>query len=159
MNIAKNFLANNFKKSMQYLADKNHWRNTFKDQLNVDFKDWLYDSVSQNLTNKTRSKNFKDGICNTQISTISKEKDPIKKTVKFNLEQKEKSRQIESKDKRVVHFLFNSGLPTKISPIARKMKLHLQMSPAELREFEEEEKEKFLGYIEKLKAEELDEGE
>jgi len=50
-------------------------------------------------------------------------------------------------------------LPTKISPIARKMKLHLQMSPAELREFEEEEKEKFLGYIEKLKAEELDEGE
>ena len=58
-----------------------------------------------------------------------------------------------------MHFLFNSGLPTKISPIARKMKLHLQMSPAVLREFEEEEKEKFLGYIEKLKAEELDEGE
>ena len=64
MNIAKNFLANNFKKSMQHLADKNHWRNTFKDQLNVDFKDWIYDSVAQNLTNKTRSKNFKDGICN-----------------------------------------------------------------------------------------------
>jgi hypothetical protein len=33
------------------------------------------------------------------------------------------------------------------------------MSPAELREFEEEEKEKFNAYIDKLKAEELDEGE
>jgi hypothetical protein len=33
------------------------------------------------------------------------------------------------------------------------------MSPAELREFEEEEKEKFMSYIDKLKAEELDDGE
>lgn len=58
-----------------------------------------------------------------------------------------------------MHFLFNSGLPSKISPIARKLKLHLQMSPAELREFEDEEKEKFMSYIDKLKAEELDDGE
>lgn len=159
MNIAKNFLASNFKKSMKHLADKNHWRNTFKDQLNVDYKDWLYDSIAQNLTNKARSKNFKDNICNTQISQISKEKDPIKKTVRFNIEQKEKSRQIESKDKRVVHFLFNTGLPTKISPIARKFKFHLTMSPSELRDFENDEKEKFEGYVQKLAAEELDEGE
>ena len=31
MNIAKNFLSTNFMKSMQSLADKNHWRNSFKD--------------------------------------------------------------------------------------------------------------------------------
>ena len=29
LNIAKSFLSSNFKKSMQILADKNHWRNTF----------------------------------------------------------------------------------------------------------------------------------
>ena len=29
LNIAKNFLSTNFKKSMQYLADKNHWRDSF----------------------------------------------------------------------------------------------------------------------------------
>lgn len=31
LNIAKSFLANNFVQSMQFLADKNHWRDTFKD--------------------------------------------------------------------------------------------------------------------------------
>ena len=31
---------------MQILADKNHWRDTFQDQLNVDFKDWMYDQVA-----------------------------------------------------------------------------------------------------------------
>jgi len=52
LNIAKTFLANNFKKSMGYLSEKNHWRDTFKDQLNVNFKDWLLESVENNLSNK-----------------------------------------------------------------------------------------------------------
>jgi len=64
MNIAKNFLSTNFMKSMQSLADKNHWRDSFKDQLNVDYKDWLYDSVAKTLENKGKSGNFKDEICN-----------------------------------------------------------------------------------------------
>lgn len=29
LNIAKQFLSTNFKKSMQFLADKNHWRDSF----------------------------------------------------------------------------------------------------------------------------------
>ena len=29
LNIAKNFLSNNFMKSMQFMADKNHWRDSF----------------------------------------------------------------------------------------------------------------------------------
>lgn len=48
--------------SMQFLADKNHWRDTFKDQLNVDFREWLYDSVQKNLTNKQKASNFKDEV-------------------------------------------------------------------------------------------------
>ena len=63
LNIAKQFLSTNFKKSMQFLADKNHWRDSFQDQLNVDFKDWIYGSISQNISNKQKSSNFKDSIC------------------------------------------------------------------------------------------------
>ena len=64
LNIAKNFLSTNFKKSMEHLASKNHWRDTFKDQLNVDFKDWMYNSIAKNLENKAKSGSFKDGVCN-----------------------------------------------------------------------------------------------
>jgi hypothetical protein len=46
-----------------------------------------------------------------------------------------------------------------MSPIARKLKFHLSMTPSELREYELEEKEKFEAYVQKLAAEELDEGE
>jgi len=120
MNIAKTFLSQNFKTSMQHLADKNHWRDTFKDQLNVDFKDWMYDSIARTLENKEKSSQFKDGLCKDQLKEIGTEKDPIKRTVRFNLEAKEKSRQIESKDKRTVHFMFNTGAPSRISPFARK---------------------------------------
>lgn len=52
LNIAKSFLSNNFKSSMQFLADKNHWRDTFKDQLNVNFRDWLMKEVGTTLSNK-----------------------------------------------------------------------------------------------------------
>jgi hypothetical protein len=51
-------------KSMQGLADKNHWRDSFKDQLNVDFKDWMYDSIAKNIENKSKACNFKDDIAN-----------------------------------------------------------------------------------------------
>ena len=63
LNVAKSFLSTSFNKSMQYLADKNHWRDTFKDQLNVDFQDWMYQSIANNLTNKVKSGNFKDTVC------------------------------------------------------------------------------------------------
>jgi hypothetical protein len=49
---------------MQGLADKNHWRDSFKDQLNVDFKDWMYDSIAKNIENKSKACNFKDDIAN-----------------------------------------------------------------------------------------------
>jgi hypothetical protein len=141
---------------MQYLADKNHWRDTFKDQLNVDFKDWMYDSIARTLENKEKSSKFKDGICQEQLKDIGTEKDPIKRTVRFNLEAKEKSRQIESKDKRTVHFIFNTGVPSRISPFARKYQKFLDGT---MQANEDEEKEKFENYIQRLIGEELEEGE
>lgn len=156
LNIAKNFLANNFKQSMQFLADKNHWRDTFKDQLNVDFKEWMYQSVAQNLDNKTKASTFKDSICEDQVSKIGTTKDPIKRRVQFGLEKKEKFRLIESKNKRIIHFLFNPSVQCTISPFARKYKRFIDGS---LLEFTREEKAAFDNYIQKMIAEELEDNE
>ena len=155
LNIAKSFLASNFKKSMQHLADKKHWRNTFKDQLNVDFKDWMYNSITDNLVNKAHSANFKDGICTDQMGKIGKEKDPIKSAVKDSINARAKSRAIESIDKRVVHFLFNPTVQAKISPWARK---YGQYKEGTMQEIESKEKEAFDSYVENIINETLEEG-
>ena len=84
---------------MQYLADKNHWRDTFKDQLNVNFKEWMLDAVAKNIENNQRSCTFKESLCDEQLATIGSTKDPIKRKVQFDLQKKEKFRMIESKDK------------------------------------------------------------
>jgi hypothetical protein len=71
---------------MKILADKKHWRDTFQDQLNVDYKDWMYEQVAQNLSNRKKSKAFKDAICTNQLTSIGTEKDPIKARVRYGLE-------------------------------------------------------------------------
>lgn len=55
-----------------------------------------------------------------------------------------------------MHFLFNPNVPSKMSPFARK---YLKFREGNLAEFEAEEKEKFDAYVQRLGAEELDEGE
>jgi hypothetical protein len=52
----------------------------------------MYDSIARTLENKEKSSQFKDGICQEQLKDIGTEKDPIKRSVRFNLEAKEKSR-------------------------------------------------------------------
>lgn len=44
------------------MADKNHWRDSFQDQLQVDYKEWMINAVTQNLENKAKSAVFKDKI-------------------------------------------------------------------------------------------------
>ena len=119
LNLAKSFLKNNFVNSVKLLAEKRHWKDTFKDQLHCEYKDWLYSAVSRNLTNKQKAKAEQDDICNNQFTSIGNEKVPIKRRVVYKLDQKERGRLIESKDKRLVHFLFNSGHKSKMSPFAR----------------------------------------
>lgn len=63
---------------------------------------------------------------------------------------------IESKDKRIVHFLFNPGYASKISPFARRFNRLLEGT---LQQFMETEKQMFDEYIEKFKNEELEENE
>ena len=49
-------------------------------------------------------------------------KDAIKKTYEMRLQRKEKVRRIESNSQRTVHFIFDSGIPNKITPFTRKYK-------------------------------------
>jgi hypothetical protein len=55
-----------------------------------------------------------------------------------------------------VHFMFNTGVPNRISPFARK---YQQFLGGTMKATEEEEKEKFDGYISRLMGEELEDGE
>lgn len=70
--------------------------------------------------------------------------EPIKKTIQFNIQKKENVRQIESNERRLVHFLFNPTVPSKITPFARK---YLKLIDGTLKEFEEEEADKFNAYV------------
>lgn len=55
-----------------------------------------------------------------------------------------------------MHFLFNSGVKSKISPFARKFEYFLD---GKIEEKENDEKAAFEEYIEKMQNEELEEGE
>lgn len=116
----------------------------------------MYAAVTQNLENKSKAQIFKNNIANDQLISIGAEKDPIRKRVKFAIEKKEKFRVIESNHRRIVHFLFNPNVPSKISPFARKYKRFMDGT---LAEFEEEEKEKFDGYVQRMINEETEEAE
>lgn len=65
-------------------------------------------------------------------------------------------RQIESKERRTVHFIFNPNVPSKITPFVRK---YVRLIEGNLKEFEDEEREKFETYVQKFENEDLDEGE
>lgn len=55
-----------------------------------------------------------------------------------------------------MHFLFNPGVPSIITPFTRK---YVRLLDGTLQDFENEEREKFAGYIERLENEDLEEGE
>ena len=63
---------------------------------------------------------------------------------------------IESKDKRIVHFLMHPGFPGKISAFAKK---YTKFIEGTLQSHLETEKTLFDEYVEKYKNEELEEGE
>ena len=55
-------------------------------------------------------------------------------------QKKEKVRMIESKDKRIIHFLFNPKVPVQETNFSRK---YIKLLDGSMDEFENEEKEKF----------------
>ena len=71
--------------------------------------------------------------------------------------RREKSRLIESADRRIVHFIFNpsqpdetkGGIPVKQSPFTRKF-VQLLEGPEVLEAFEKQEAEKFDDYVNQI---------
>ena len=82
-------------------------------------------------------------------------KEPIKKSILANIQRKEKVRQIESKSTRCVHFIFDHGQKSKITPFTRKYLRFLENS---LKQFEDEEAERFSAYIQSIENESIEGG-
>lgn len=55
-----------------------------------------------------------------------------------------------------MHFIFNTGVPSKTTPFARK---YAKLLEGTLKEFEDEERERFIGFVEKFENEDLDDNE
>ncbi len=85
---------------------------------------------------------------------MQQSKEAIKRTYEMKLQRKEKIRRIESTSERTVHFIFDTGIPNKITPFTRKYKRLLQ---GQLQEFEEKEQEMFNNYIMNLEGESIGE--
>lgn len=82
-----------------------------------------------------------------QLKAFGDAKTRIKSQMVAKQSRREKSRLIESADRRIVHFIFNPNQPVKMSPFTRKF-IKLMDGPSELEEFERNEAEAFDQYIE-----------
>lgn len=156
LNVAKSYLSSTLFTSVRYLADHNYWRNSFKDQLQTNFKEWMLKKIQDDFGKDTKGEEFQDSVFKEQLDEITLAKEPIKKAIQYNIERKMKVRQIESTEKRTVHFLFNPTTPVKITPFTRK---YVRLLDGTLEEFEREEADKFQSYIDRLENQELEENE
>jgi hypothetical protein len=155
LNISKQFLNGCFMRTMTQLAENSYWRDSFQDQLNVAFKDQLLGTVLTETQKAGHTGQLLDGLCSEQMELFAKEKQRIKANMAEKQNRREKSRLIESVDRRIVHFIFNPGQPVKISPFTRKLVKFLE-GPEVLEEFEKSEAEAFDAYIEGITKEEED---
>lgn len=60
LNISKKFLSNCFMNTMSHLAENNYWRSTFKDQLEIGYKDQLYGLVVNEDVNQEMAADYID---------------------------------------------------------------------------------------------------
>lgn len=141
--------------TMTQLAEHSYWRDGFKDQLTVAYKDQLLSSVLTDTQKFAHSGNMLNSIVGEQLEVFGKEKNRIKATMQAKQSRREKSRLIESVDRRIVHFIFNPGQPVKISPFSRKLVKFLE-GPEELAEFERAEAEAYDSYIDAISKEDED---
>jgi len=92
LNVAKAYLEKTFQNSMQYLVDNSYWRNSFKDQLQVNYKDWLYKKIHEDKQKDVKARTYIDELCQEQIEEAGKAKGPIKRNIEQVLQKKAKIR-------------------------------------------------------------------
>lgn len=152
LNISKKFLSGCFMGTMTQLADHSYWRDGFKDQLTVAFKDQILSSVLTDTVKFDQAGEVVDSLVGDQLNDFGLEKSRIKAMMMSKQSRREKSRLIESADRRIVHFIFNPGQSCKISPFTRKF-IKMMEGPEELDAFEKQEAEAFDSYIEAITKE------
>ncbi len=62
LNMSKHYLQKTFNSSLQYLADCSYWRDTFQDQLQIIYKEWLFNKIEDNLTIEQKAAEFQDSV-------------------------------------------------------------------------------------------------
>ena len=155
LNISKNFLQGCFMGTMTQLAEQKAWRNTFNDQLSVAFKDQLITSVLKDSNKFNQSGAIINNFVGNQFTQITKQKESIKAAMVAKNARREKSRAIESADRRIVHFIFDPQQPRENTPFTQKFQL-LMKGAAAMQEAEEDLKKTCDEYIEKVEQETLD---
>ena len=78
LNISKKFLSGCFMGTMTQLAEHSYWRDGFKDQLTVAYKDQLLSSVLTDAQKFAHSGNMLNGIVSDQLDIFGKDKARIK---------------------------------------------------------------------------------
>ena len=96
-----------------------------------------------------------DGLVDDQLEKFAEEKSRIKAATVAKQTRREKSRLIESADRRIVHFIFSPGQTPTMSPFTVKLTKLLEGFET-LQEFEKDQAEKFDAYIAGITAEEPD---
>ena len=154
--MAKKFLGGCFAQTLTSLSQNSYWRNPFSDQLNISYRRFLIDKTITDMDHSTVSENVIDSFVHTQLGALVETKQSIKAANQERAQALKDTRVIESKSRRVVHFMFKPCGTNKISPFARKLKL---MAEGELEEFEREERERVETYLDKLVEEQLEDHE
>lgn len=96
-----------------------------------------------------------EAICDVNFKEFAKISDPIKERHKKRLAHKvSKIRMIESKEKRIVNFIFTNPFPVRLNEFSLRLR---KFFDGKLDQYVSETEERVNGYIEKIKNDELDE--
>lgn len=155
LNLAKQFLSGCYKGTLKHLAQNNYWRDSFDDQLQISFKQFLTEKTLADSNQQAVSQNFIDQTVAEEFGKLGVVKQSIKDGMKSTAALREATRVIESTDRRIVHFVFNPNQKNKVSPFTKKFNLLMNN---DLEEAEREEHERFDAYLEKFVDETLEDG-
>jgi len=78
LNVSKNFLRGCFMGTMKQLAKHSFWRDSFKDQLSVTFKDDLLSQVFTENSKYTQAGSLLDTLAVDHMDAIKTQKEQIK---------------------------------------------------------------------------------
>ena len=140
---------------MSQLQEQSYWRDTFQDQLSVAFKGSLFNQVLQDNKKFDQAGELVDDLVGKQFDIITKQKDAIKAAMVAKDARREKSRAIESADRRIVHFIFDPQQPIQMTPFTQKFS-QLMEGANVLKEAEEDFQRACDDYVEKIEGETLD---